>query len=728
MFLIASQSVPVGRTAVSNQGCQHEPSGHGSVAGSRSFAFMLVVCLCLWTASTRMALSETVEVDEPYDISLHELEASDRRVEHLLNRYRMDRGSLSRFYSVPQSVRRLDRLRRFRDVWLKVVKVLREDKSAEQLSTQVDELEQLILADFGRAQAQLDDFQRVAEFAPFADTIIELAEARQRVESIEPRRVARTVHDLIERIKKAESRLATLDRDADSWSSARSAVNALRKIHREWFAFYDGYDPLFSWWVKKPHESVDEALGAYLAAFDARAAGREPAGDARARDLVAGVESLQADVMPALIERFRRELRSALPRQARRNQRESGADEQGTRMLNGWLGALEDLTFDELTRSDQVDYLLLKNYIRDRLRRIKREREDATHTAAVPQSSDGLVGRPIGRERLIEALRTSMIPYSPEEIIHIGEQEYRWCAAELKRASREMGHGDDWKKAVEEVKQSHVQPGAQPGMIRDLAWEAIEYLEKHDLLSIPAVARETWRMQMMTPKRQLVNPFFTGGEVISVSFPTDTMDHEAKLQSMRGNNIHFSRATVHHELIPGHHLQQYMNARYRPYRKLFTTPFWGEGWALYWEMMLYDRGFAKTPEDRIGFLVWRSHRCARIIFSINFHLGRMTPQECVELLVARVGFERNNATAEVRRSIGEAYSPLYQAAYMLGGLQIRSLRSQLVEQGAMTEKAFHDAVLRENSIPIEMVRALLTSVELSPDYEPSWRFYDVSNN
>ena len=30
------------------------------------------------------------------------------------------------------------------------------------------------------------------------------------------------------------------------------------------------------------------------------------------------------------------------------------------------------------------------------------------------------------------------------------------------------------------------------------------------------------------------------------------------MMSMRGNNIHFSRATVHHELIPGHHLQGYM--------------------------------------------------------------------------------------------------------------------------------------------------------------------------
>ena len=105
------------------------------------------------------------------------------------------------------------------------------------------------------------------------------------------------------------------------------------------------------------------------------------------------------------------------------------------------------------------------------------------------------------------------------------------------------------------------------------ALEAIEYAEKRDLVTVPALARDTWRVQMMSPERQRINPFFTGGEVISVSYPTDGMSHEQKLMSMRGNNIHFSRATVFHELIPGHYLQQFMNARHRPYSWQFRTPF-----------------------------------------------------------------------------------------------------------------------------------------------------------
>jgi uncharacterized protein (DUF885 family) len=57
-------------------------------------------------------------------------------------------------------------------------------------------------------------------------------------------------------------------------------------------------------------------------------------------------------------------------------------------------------------------------------------------------------------------------------------------------------------------------------------------------------------------------------------------------------------ATVFHELIPGHHLQGFMAARYKPYRSLFGTPFWTEGNALYWEMLFWDLNFPKTPENR----------------------------------------------------------------------------------------------------------------------------------
>ncbi len=335
----------------------------------------------------------------------------------------------------------------------------------------------------------------------------------------------------------------------------------------------------------------------------------------------------------------------------------------------------------------------------------------------------GIVGNPVGAKELKNLLEDAFIPYTAEELVEIANKEFAWCDRELLKASREMGFGDDWKAAQEKVKQSYVPEGQQPEAMLDLYNQSIDFLKKNDLLTIPPVAEETWRMSMMSPERQKIAPFFLGGEVLQISYPTNTMDHDDKMMSMRGNNPHFSRATVHHELIAGHHLQGFMNRRNKTYRN-FRTPFWTEGWALYWELILWDMDFPRSPEDRIGMLFWRMHRCARIIFSLNYHLGKWTPQECIDYLVDRVGHERANAEGEVRRSFTGRYGPLYQLAYMTGGMQFYALKKELVDSGKMTYKEYHDAVLRENSMPVEMVRAILTNQPLDKNYKTSWKFYD----
>lgn len=340
---------------------------------------------------------------------------------------------------------------------------------------------------------------------------------------------------------------------------------------------------------------------------------------------------------------------------------------------------------------------------------------------AVKDDGSGIVGKPIGREALLKRLQFEFIPYTPEELITIGQQQLEWCRNEMIAASRELGFGDDWHAALEHVKDQYVPPGEQPQMINRLAEEAIAFLEDNELLTIPELAKETWRMEMMSPQAQLMNPFFLGGESIIISYPTNTMSHEAKLMSLRGNNPHFCKATVHHELIAGHHLQGFMNQRHKPYRRPMGTPFWLEGWPLYWEFQLYEMGLPQGPEDRLGFLFWRKHRAARILFSLKFHLGQMSPQECIDFLVEEVGHERANAEAEVRRSLMGRYDPLYQLAYMIGGIQFQVLSREMRGHGR-TFREFHDEVMRQNNIPLELLRMYMLQMPLSKDFTTRWRF------
>ena len=84
--------------------------------------------------------------------------------------------------------------------------------------------------------------------------------------------------------------------------------------------------------------------------------------------------------------------------------------------------------------------------------------------------------------------------------------------------------------------------------------------------------------------------------------------------------------------------------------------------------------------------------------------------------------ERENATAEVRRSFQGGYPPLYQAGYLVGAKQFWALRQELVTTGKMTERAFHDAILKENHMPVELVRAAIQGEKLSRDFKPEWKF------
>jgi dipeptidyl aminopeptidase/acylaminoacyl peptidase len=642
----------------------------------------------------------------------------------LVRRYDADRGALLRTYNVPLSPTRASRLKKFDADWLAAVKGVDPEPLSAAAREDLVALQARLEGDLKDIDRRAGELASISPLIPFAPTIIGLEESRRHLDPVNPAEVAgrvdairkqvETLRKTVEAAVKKGELVGGVPAKKPYAARAADTTDGLRLALRAWHSFYTGYDPEFTWWVAEPYKQADAALDEYAKML--RAAAKMLPDDEAAPPSSVSVVPLKG---PSDVPDFAELL--ATPQSEFTPVLDAYRFGRPDRDAARWLAGLKKVPFDELTRPAQVDYLLFKTHLE---REVKRQqlRQPGVPRPPVPRDDTGIVGRPIGREALIAELAGELIPYSPEELIAMARQELDWCDAEMLRASREMGFGDDWRKALEVVKNKHVRPGEQPRLIQDLAVEAINYLKANELVTVPPLAAETWRMAMMSPERQLVNPFFTGGEVITVSFPTNTMSHEAKLQSLRGNNVHFARATVHHELIPGHHLQQFMNARYHPQRSLFQTPFWTEGWALYWELVLYDKGFPKTPEDRIGFLTWRKHRCARIIFSLGYHLGDMTPRECIDLLVDRVGFEPENAAGEVRRSFVGGYGPLYQAAYLLGGFQFWALRAELVGTGKMTDRQFHDAILREHAMPVAMVRAIMTNQPLTADGLPPWRF------
>lgn len=659
-------------------------------------------------------------------------------------RYETDRATLLRTYPVPASPMRYARLARFYQSWRTALDQF--DDANLSFWARLDHLllRVAVEQEWQKFCRHVRDEMAIMPLLPFAATVVDLEEARRRMEPADPVKTAGRVAALKKQLdasrKAFDDKVKSNHFTAEQVTRAAELAASLRSTFRNWFGFYDGYDPLFSWWLAQPYKEAEEAIQSYAGFLMDKA--KEIKTDAKSEPatippMVAPVGS-DAPNLAALAAAPHSELASVLrrftaDRFSRGRMSAMGLPTPGQRsperiarfkkFYSDWLEALGKLDYDHLSADGRTDYQLLRAHLVREIAKLDLQAKTGRVETPRGRRLGGAPGRPIGVEALKIELAGEFIPYTPDECIAIAEREAVWCQNELKKASREMGFGDDWKSAIEKVKTLHVEPGRQPLLIRDLANEAVEYMNKYDLVTIPPLAQESWRMEMMSPQRQLVSPFFTGGEVISVSFPTSTMPHEAKLQSLRGNNIHFSRATVQHELIPGHHLQQFTASRYNTQRAQYTTAFWTEGFAVYWEMVLWDRGFPRSPEDRIGMLFWRLHRCARIVFSFNYHSEKWNTDECVDYLVRTVGHERANAAAEVRRSFGGGYGPLYQAAYLLGAVQLRQLRHELVDSGKMKEKAFHDALYRENRIPIELLRAKLMKKKLPRDHTAKWKFY-----
>jgi len=540
-------------------------------------------------------------------------------ISFLINEYYQDVRDLDLIYIFRHHPEYFSRFSKLYSDWM--IKLKTVDFNALDVSDRVDFilLKRNIQNDEYDLKQGEKDYQQFSYALPFADNVVALQQKRRRGQRPDAMATAKDFNEIQLQIDKAKTVvLKTPLPDKNLLNKTIETIKELRNGLKNVYDFYNGYDPEFTWWMKKTYPDTDSALVAY----------------------------------------------------------------------SKWL------SLQPVAKADKA------------------------------MDSSGIIGHPVGLEKIKELLKSEMIPYSPEELIRIAYKEFTWCDSEMLKASRQMGFGNDWKKALEKVKENYVTPGSQPQLINHLEEHAIAFIDSLGLVTIPPLAREAWRMDMLTTEQQKFASYFLGGPEILIAYPTDEMNFESKMMSLKSNNLGFANAEVYHELIPGHNLQFFMGRRYKPYRRAFETPFSVEGWAFYWEMIMWDKGFDNTPEKKIGSLFWRMTRCARIIFSLNYHLGKWTPQQCIDYLADRVGLERASAESEVRRSFTGGYGPLYQLAYMFGALQMHALHHEIVDSKKMTDREFNDAFLHENTIPIEMFRAIITQQKLPENFVTQWRFYD----
>jgi uncharacterized protein (DUF885 family) len=175
-----------------------------------------------------------------------------------------------------------------------------------------------------------------------------------------------------------------------------------------------------------------------------------------------------------------------------------------------------------------------------------------------------------------------------------------------------------------------------------------------------------------------------------------------QIQRLRGNSRAQIPTITVHEGYPGHHWHlSWMARNPRIIRKLFRTPYFAEGWAMYAEVMMREQGYFREPGHELAHLEARSFRAARIVADTALHCGDMTPEQAVDYMSSRTALSEGAAKAEVRRYCAW---PTQAPSYLTGCLELERLRDDYLGAGLGTLREFHDTVCGAGILPLGLAR------------------------
>jgi uncharacterized protein (DUF885 family) len=308
----------------------------------------------------------------------------------------------------------------------------------------------------------------------------------------------------------------------------------------------------------------------------------------------------------------------------------------------------------------------------------------------------------LGRDAYLFFLKNvALMPYSPEELLALGQQEWNRAVA---------------FEAFEKERNRNVPPlklaGNTDNWIKDAAAKELEireFLGKHGILTVPA-----WLQHYtLRPMPEYLHALEGFGE-------TDDFTSRSRLKENciryvdppSGNLGYFWRATAEdprpitvHEGIPGHYFQLCLSWKHEdPIRRHYYDSGVNEGIGFYAEEMMLQAGlFDDSPHTRAIIYNFMRLRALRVEVDVKLALGDFTLEQAAKYLEERVPMDANTARQE---AIAFSTGPGQAITYQIGKLQIlKFLADARMQQGdTFNLRAFHDFVWKNGNVPIALQR------------------------
>jgi len=162
-----------------------------------------------------------------------------------------------------------------------------------------------------------------------------------------------------------------------------------------------------------------------------------------------------------------------------------------------------------------------------------------------------------------------------------------------------------------------------------------------------------------------------------------------------------------HESAPGHAFQMPLALEHKQqpdFRQHTYLSAYGEGWALYCELLGLEMGMYDTPYDRFGMLNYQIWRAARLVVDTGVHSQGWSRDKAIAYLRDYTALPLHEIETEVDRYIAW---PAQALSYYVGEDAIIKSRSKAEKAlgASFNLRAFHDTVLELGSVPIPVLQA-----------------------
>ncbi|HEY3067238.1 MAG TPA: DUF885 domain-containing protein [Methylomirabilota bacterium] len=325
----------------------------------------------------------------------------------------------------------------------------------------------------------------------------------------------------------------------------------------------------------------------------------------------------------------------------------------------------------------------------------------------------------IGERRYTALLREKeLLTVDARALRERGRREYERIAGELRRCARTAGAGDDWPAVLARLNLDHP---PTPETMRDAYAEwttrARSFLLERGLVSLPAGEECRVEPSPVFQRPALAVASYASPPAFSTSrqghffvpFPPDGVPAEEVQRRLEANSYAGIPTTAVHEAYPGHHWHLVTaNQHASALRRVFRTPYFSEGWALYAEQMMREQGFFTDWRHELAQHEATIFRAARIVVDTSLHIGEMTHAEAVTFMEEKANLPTPTAKAEVTRYCAW---PTQASAYLTGCLEILAMRDRYLARtpraGTAALREFHDRLAATGALPLPLAERAL---------------------